>query len=180
MTMLECLTTNRLRLRRPRSEDAAAIFRAYASDPTVTRYLAWPRHRDVEDSRAFVRFSDDEWATWPVGPYLIESLQTGEIIGSTGLSFETPDRASTGYVIAEREWGQGYASEALAGVLSQAVRTGVGRISALCHDEHLASRRVLEKAGFELEGILRRHTVFPNLADPSPRDVALYATILRH
>jgi RimJ/RimL family protein N-acetyltransferase len=178
MTNLESLTTNRLRLRRPRSEDAAAIFRSYASDPNVTRYLAWPRHRDVADSRAFVEFSDAEWKAWPVGPYLIESLASGEILGSTGLSFETPDRASAGYVLAEKDWGKGFASEALAGVLTQAARAGLGRVSALCHVDHRASRHVLEKAGFELEGILRRHSVFPNLDDASPLDVALYARIL--
>jgi RimJ/RimL family protein N-acetyltransferase len=179
MPDFESFTTSRLRLRRPRVEDAPAIFRAYASDPTVTRYLAWPRHRNVADSRAFVEFADAEWAAWPVGPYLIEELETGGIIGSTGLAFETPDRASTGYVLAQREWGKGLASEALAGVLAQAERAGVGRITALCHVDHRNSRRVLEKAGFEREGILRRHTVFPNLEDGTARDVALYARILR-
>jgi RimJ/RimL family protein N-acetyltransferase len=179
MSDLESITTTRLRLRRPRIEDAPAIFESYASHPNVTRYLAWPQHQEVADSRAFVAFSDAEWNAWPVGPYLIENPETDEVIGSSGLSFETPDRASVGYVLAEREWGKGFATEALAAVLTQAERAGLGRVSALCHVDHRHSRRVLEKAGFDLEGRLRRHTVFPNLGDPTPLDVALYARILR-
>jgi [ribosomal protein S5]-alanine N-acetyltransferase len=50
----------------------------------------------------------------------------------------------------------------------------VRRLYAICHTEHAASYRVLEKGGFEREGILRRHSVFPNLS-PEPLDVFCYA-----
>ena len=39
----ELLVTERLVLRRPVGDDVSAIFERYASDPEVTRYLAWPR-----------------------------------------------------------------------------------------------------------------------------------------
>ena len=38
--------TARLRLRRPRMEDAPAIYARYASDTDVTRYLPWRPHRE--------------------------------------------------------------------------------------------------------------------------------------
>ena len=52
---------------------------------------------------------------------------------------------------------------------------GVRRLYALCHVDHRPSARVLEKCGFELEGVLRSHTEFPNLAPGVPADVFCYA-----
>jgi RimJ/RimL family protein N-acetyltransferase len=43
---------------------------------------------------------------------------------------------------------------------------------------HRASQRVLEKCGFDREGVLRRHTEFPNLSARDPEDVASYARVL--
>jgi RimJ/RimL family protein N-acetyltransferase len=91
------------------------------------------------------------------------------------LSFETPYRAVTGYVLARPHWGKGFASEALAAVVASAARLGVQRLYALCHVAHAATARVLERSGFTLEGVLRRYLVFPNLEDPSAQDVRCYA-----
>jgi RimJ/RimL family protein N-acetyltransferase len=165
-------------LRRPRAEDAEAILVAYASDVEVTRYLSWPRHTTLEQTRTFLASSDDDWARWPAGPYLIEDRATGRVIGGTGLAFEATWAASTGYVLARSAWGLGYATEALAAMVTLAEASGVIRMSALCHADHQPSRRVLEKNQFTCEGLLRRHTVFPNLG-PEPRDVWSYARILR-
>ena len=74
-------------------------------------------------------------------------------------------------------WGSGYASEALAAILHLLGGTKVWRVEALCHVDHPLSARILEKAGFELEGTLRRHTIFPNLA-PEPQDVKLFSRIM--
>ena len=76
-------------------------------------------------------------------------------------------------------WGQGYASEALRAVVDLARRLGVVRLYALCHVEHPASSRVLDKCGFAREGVLRRHSEFPNLTPHEPCDVFCYALILR-
>lgn len=173
----ERLDTARLVLRRPLAADADGIFQAYASDADATRYLSWPRHHALDQTRAFIDFSDDEWDKWPVGPLLVEERATGRVIGGTGLAFETPWRASTGYVLAREAWGRGYASEALAAMVGLAGRTGVVRLYALCHVEHQASRRVLERGGFTCEGLLRRHMVFPNLG-AAPCDTWSYARIL--
>ena len=102
----ERIETARLVIRRPNPPDAATIFARYASDPAVTKYLGWPVHRSVDDTRAFLQFSDIEWKRWSVGPYLLET-RDGALIGSTGLSLETSYRASTGYVLAKDAWGRG-------------------------------------------------------------------------
>jgi ribosomal-protein-alanine N-acetyltransferase len=53
---------------------------------------------------------------------------------------------------------------------------GVSPLSAVCHTGHRASWHVMEKCGFEREGILKRHTVFPNVS-LEPADVLSYAWI---
>jgi ribosomal-protein-alanine N-acetyltransferase len=174
----ETIATARLLLRRPRMSDAAAIFERYASDPEVTRYVGWPMHRRVEETRAFVAFSDADWARSPAGAYLILSSESGALLGSTGLAFETPFRAATGYALAKDAWGRGYATEALAAMVDTARALGVRRLYALCHHGHRASARVLEKSGFSLEGVLRQHSEFPNLLGAELCDVRCYATIL--
>jgi RimJ/RimL family protein N-acetyltransferase len=168
------IETERLSLRPPGLADADAIFSRYASDPEVTRFVGWPRHRSLEDTRAFLEFSETEWRRWPAGPYLIESRDDRRLIGGTGLGFETPFRAATGYVLARDAWGLGYATEALRAIVSLAPGLGVRRLYALFHPGHLASQRVLEKCGFAHESLLRRHSEFPNLQPVEPSDVLCY------
>ena len=166
-------------MRRPRPEDADAIFARYANDADVTRLLGWPRHESVDATRAFVEFSDAEWGRWPAGPYLVESRADDGLLGGTGFGFETPYRAAKGYVFAKDAWGKGYATEALRAVVDIARGVGLVRLYALCHVENPASWRVLEKCGFAREGVLRRHCVFPNLKADDPCDVLCYALVLK-
>ena len=170
--------TQRLALRPPCRDDLAEVFQRIASDPLVTRFVAWPVHTTIKDTEAFLAFSASEWAKWPAGPLLITSRKDGTILGSTGLAFETPHRASTGFVLARDAWGSGFASEALGAMVSIAAGAGVRRLYALCHVQHERSVRVLERCGFVREGTLRKHTVFPNLGMTEPQDVFCYAQIL--
>ena len=173
----ETIRTERLLLRKPASDDAEDIFERYARDAEVTRYLAWPIHTSLDDTRAFLEFSDAEWDRWPAGPYLICAPADGRLLGSTGLAFEAPFRASTGYVLAKDAWGQGYATEALLAMRQTAADLGVKRLHAMCHPGHQPSRHVLEKGGFECEGTLRRFAEFPNLNPGVAEDVLSYAWI---
>jgi RimJ/RimL family protein N-acetyltransferase len=173
----ERLETERLLLRRPRAQDAAAIFTTYAADPEATTYVGFPRHRTIDETRAFLTFSDKQWAQWPAGPYLAFLRDGGALVGSSGLMFESPLRAATGYVLAKAYWGRGYATEALAAMVRVAEQCGVQRLYAICHHAHLASARVLEKGGFTLEGTLRRYAEFPNLSAGTLYDVRCYARI---
>lgn len=171
------LETARLLLRRPERRDAAAIFQRYSGDPDVTRYVGWPMHRTLKEVRGFLSFSELEWDRWPAGPYVIVARSDGRLLGSTGLSFETSYRASTGYVLARDAWGRGYASEALREMVALAPGLGVQRLYAVCHTDHHASARVLEKCGFAREGTLRRYAEFPNLQPGIACDVLCYSRV---
>ena len=171
---VERIETARLVLTRPTAADAQAIFERYASDPAVTRYLGWPTHRSVEDTRVFVGFSDAEWERAPAGPYLIRSKEDGRLLGGTGLSFDAVGGAATGYVIAHDAWGRGYATEALRAMIDLARSLGLRTLGALCHPDHALSIRVLDKCGFTLDSVMPAFAEFPNLAPGVKADVARY------
>ena len=69
---------------------------------------------------------------------------------------------SIGYAIAERFRGRGYATAAVRALLPLAFgrdRADLWRLEAVAAVENAASRRVLERAGFALEGVARSYLV---------------------
>jgi ribosomal-protein-alanine N-acetyltransferase len=166
--------TNRLVLRKPSMADAEAIFARYAADVEVTRYVGWPRHQSVEETRAFLCFSDSEWRRWPAGPYLIESRLDQQLLGGTGFGFESRSVAMIGYVLARDSWGRGYATEALMAIIDIARELKILQLYALCHPDNTASIRVLEKCDFLLEQRLEQFLQFPNLTPNNREDCLRY------
>ena len=160
--------------RRRQRSDAEAIFERYASHDDVTRYLGWPTHRTIADTEAFLAFSAVQWEREGAGPYLIWSRADGQLLGSTGLGLEPGGQAITGYVLAADGWGRGFATEALVAMVDVATDIGVRRLYALCHPEHRASWRVLEKCGFERDASWNRKMEFPNLTPGIMQDVLCY------
>lgn len=175
MVTAEEIKTERLRLRKPEAGDVGEIFSRYASDPEVCRYLAWPVHVSIEDTHAFIEFSDSEWSKWPAGPYLVFAAADGQLLGSTGLQFESAAVASTGYALARDAWGKGFATEALNAMRNLAADLAVKRLYSHVYPQHQASRRVLEKAGFHLDGTLENVFEFPNLDATKRFDVVSYS-----
>lgn len=171
------IETKRLLLRRPLPSDASAVFARYASNPAVTKYLGWRTHRSVADSQMFLACCDAEWQQAGIGPYLLQSRENGAVLGSTALRLSSPQQAGIGYVLAQDAWGQGYATEALRAMRELALRLGVLRVTAVCHPEHRASWRVMQKCGFTREGLLRAHAQFPNIAPGMAGDVLCYSFV---
>jgi len=170
--------TPRLTLSAPAAADAELMFRRYAGDADVTRYVGWPTHRTAADTQAFLAFSAAQWERDGVGPYLIRARADGQLLGSTGLGLEPDGQAITGYVLATDAWGKGYATEALAAMVEVATGIGVSQLFALCHPHHRASWRVLEKCGFARDASWDRPVEFPNLAAGKPEDVLCYRRAL--
>lgn len=129
--------------------------------------------QQAEESRKIRR------TLWPAGPYLIVSRTDGQLLGSTGLGFQSPHEAMTGYVLARDAWGKGFATEALTAIVDVAARIGVTRLSALCHLEHYPSRRVLEKCGFTRDEVSKPMVEFPNLSPGVRLEALCYARVFR-
>lgn len=173
----ETFTTARLTARRPRPEDAPAVFAAYASDPEATRYLAWKPYAAVEPLAEFLRGRQGGWEAGDGHyAYLLCPRGTDTPIGSIGVFIDGP-KAMFGYVLGRAYWGRGYAAEALTYLVDWvAAEPRLRRAWAYCAAENHSSARVMEKAGLEREGLLRRWQVFPNLG-PEPRDCLFYAKV---
>jgi RimJ/RimL family protein N-acetyltransferase len=171
------MTGPKLVLRPPVLDDAGALYQRVARDPEVTRYLLWAPHPDVAATRRVIteklNVGGDE-RTWA-----ITLKNSGEVIGLTSCRRPVPYSVEIGYCLGRRWWGKGYMGEVLDLLLGalQADRQ-VYRVWATCSPDNVRSARLLERAGFGLEGRLARHAVYPTLG-PEPRDALMYAKILR-
>lgn len=89
--------------------------------------------------------------------YGVFDRETGAIVGCSGLHTRCmPGGLELGYWISEGRAGQGLATEAGAVMCRCAFEHfGKARVELLAHEQNHASRRVAEKLGFQLEGVLR-------------------------
>lgn len=172
----ELMETARLRLRPPVPDDASRMYEAWARDPEVTRYLVWKPHTDIGESEAHIARCIEGWKNGTPLVWFIEIRDTNELIGSIAARDQTHG-INLGYLLAKSAWGHGYMVEALeALVVWFLARPDVYRVWATCDVENHASARVLKKAGFEFEGVLRQWDEKPNLG-PGRRDARCYSRV---
>lgn len=173
----ETFETARLFARKPRGDDAPAVFAAYASDPVVTQYLTWKPYTEVAPLSDFLTMQAQRWSNEDsVRAYLLCIKGTDTPVGSIGMHFEK-DRVMFGYVLGRAHWGKGLMAEALRLLVDWSLaQPELFRAYALCDVENPASARVMEKAGMTREGIFRRFHIAPNLS-PEPRDCIVCAKV---
>ena len=170
------LKTPRLHLRKVKPTDADAIFREYAQDPEVTKYVSWQAHRSIDETREYVRTCLLAWDTGKAFHWVIEGRESGSLMGMI-IARVNAEKWELGFVLARCYWGQGFMTEAVKAVIDWALRRGkIYRVWAVCDIDNLASARVMEKAGMRREGILKRWSVHPNIS-PEPRDSYCYAIL---
>ncbi|MFC7132158.1 MULTISPECIES: GNAT family N-acetyltransferase [Salinibaculum] len=100
----------------------------------------------------------------------------GEPVGTVGYNDvnDVWDTAEIGYMIAPAEWGNGYATDALATLTADAfAERGLHKLYAHAYATNDASQRVLEKVGYSQEGLLRKEAV----ADGEYVDVHRYGLL---
>ena len=71
------LETSRLILRPFKVEDADAMCHNWASDPETTRYMSWPTHQSLADSRAYIAFAMEQYAREQGCEWAITRKDTG-------------------------------------------------------------------------------------------------------
>ena len=172
----ETLETSRLLLRLPTMDDAEPIFQKYAQDPEVTKYIHWRPHESINITREFLRRCIQCWKDETAFPWVITLKGDNTLLGMIEIRLDK-FRADFGYGIARQYWGHGYTTEAATIVIQWALeQESIYRMWAICDVENLASTRVMEKAGMQKEGILRRFIVHPNI-DNEPRDCYCYSIV---
>lgn len=153
------LETERLILRRFTMYDAEMMFRNWASDPEVTKYLTWPTHKNPDISREVIKnwisgYEADNKYDWA-----IELKTIREPIGSIAAVKveDNIDSVHIGYCIGKPWWHKGYTSEALTSLVRFFFEEiGANRIEARFDPRNPNSGRVMEKAGLIYEGTMRQ------------------------
>lgn len=148
------IRTQRLTLRQPVASDIADIV-AMANNPLMPRTTATLPYPFAEaDGHALVAQAANNPALRSYAIVAADNRFMGQILFKFG-DGELPE---LGYWLGEPHWGQGYAGEAVQGLIDAAGRlAGFERISAHVLEINPASVRVLEKAGFAI--MLRRPAV---------------------
>jgi len=156
--MSERIQTERLVLRPWMGRDAEEMF-VYASVEGWSPYNPIPKPYTRHDAETYIAsqiLSDPK----KLGTWAIE--REGRLIGGIECRWLADGRiGNLGYAIARDHGGKGYGTEAVRAVVDEAFqsRPELQRINASLHHENRASARVLEKAGFTREGVLRKNTL---------------------
>lgn len=151
----ERIETPRLILRPFVLEDAPAMYRNWASDPDVTRFLTWPPHQSQEVSAMVVEswvnaYPQKDFYQWAIVP-----KELGEPIGSISVVRQEGDTCEIGYCIGKKWWRKGLTSESLAAVMEFLFdRVGVRRIEAKHDVNNPGSGAVMKKCGMRFVGIV--------------------------
>ncbi len=153
----ETLRTGELLLRAPTEADIDVIAPAFR-DPSVGGEAGLPP-LDAEALRIMLRERLPILrAQGLLAPYVIEDIETGRILGGANLRLFDPmrDTVELGYWLFVEARGRGIATRAVRALVEHAHANGVVRVEAHVRLGNIASERVLERVGFEREGVKRR------------------------
>ena len=141
-----------VRLRRPRIEDAERTFKMIAGRREILDWIEWSGPRDIGELRDKARHWRTESDTAANYQLAIVRTDSGEVAGAMSLRFiDHPDSADLGYWIGVAHQGRGLASEAVGLAVWLAFDAlEANSVTACVFLDNFASRRVLEKHGFEL------------------------------
>jgi RimJ/RimL family protein N-acetyltransferase len=152
------LASARLRLRAPRREDAPAIA-ALANDRRIAENTARiPHPYTLADAEGFLRYLEESETEIAFAITLADDA----LIGICGLRTKPRKSPEIGYWLGAPYWGHGYATEAARAVIDHAFGDlCLERLEAGARVSNPASRRVLEKCGFQWSGVvlLRIHAI---------------------
>lgn len=147
------IETPRVRLRPQVESDADALF-PYVSDPELTRMVTWAPHTEIAQTREWLAKAGEMVAA---GTDMIWTIEhEGAPVGCLGLHGITwalralrVDRAEMGYWIARPFWGKGLMTEAATAATRWAFETlGLHKVTIMCFEANVGSRRVIEKVGY--------------------------------
>jgi RimJ/RimL family protein N-acetyltransferase len=151
------LETGRLLIRRLRLDDAPAMLEIL-SDAETVRFWGRPMMTELAQAEQYTRenlrwMEDGHCLYWGV-----EEKSSGRMIGTCTL-FRldlSNRRGEIGYLLNRAYWQQGFMSEVLGSVIAYAfTELELHRLEADTDPENIASIRLLERFGFQREGLFR-------------------------
>lgn len=153
------LETKRLMLRRLKINDYKEAFKNWYGDKDVAEKSLWHVHKDEEETKELFALWSDEYERVNTFRWIIELKETKELIGlidSQQSRFETYGAFEVGFCLTKKYWNNNYMTEALKEVIRFFIEeVEVNVVYAECLSDNIASKRVMEKAGMNLEGTLK-------------------------
>ena len=155
------IETERLLLRPFTMNDAPAMYKNWASDEEVTRFLMWPSHKELAVSESVLlewtkNYSKNDYYQWAIvfREFCDEPIGSISVVNTID---ETVKKAHIGYCIGKTWWHRGITSEALKAVMDFLFdEVGVNRIEARHDPRNPNSGAVMKKCGLRFEGTLRQ------------------------
>ena len=168
------LTDGTIVLRRWEEGDIGCVEEA-SSDPRIPEGTTVPATFTPAEGLAWI---ERQWGRADNGEGLslaVAHAGSGEAVGLVVLLLRRqPATVEIGYWLIPRARGRRLASRAVTLVTRWALTdAGLERVEALVVPDNIASRRVLESAGFQYEGYLRSYLVF----DSGRIDALLYSLV---
>ena len=154
----QTIETSRLILRRAIREDAEPMFRNWASDPEVTKYLTWPTYEKVETAYQILDLWASEYEKPNYYQWMIVLKELDEPIGSISVVRQNDrvEEAEIGYCIGSHWWHKGIMTEALNAVIEYLfTEVGMNRVAARHDPNNPHSGGVMRKCGMKYEGTNR-------------------------
>ncbi len=149
------LSTERLRLRPLRVDDADALHPTFADEDLLRWWSSGP-HKSVAETRDYVAQNCEgtRWQTWA-----ITTVREDAALGWVVLirAEDRPNIREIGYILNRAAWGKGIAREAVSRVIHYGFEElGLRRIYADVDPDNLASIKLLKLLGFQQEAHLRQ------------------------
>ncbi|MFV2101815.1 GNAT family N-acetyltransferase [Micromonospora sp. LOL_024] len=151
------LTDGVVLLRRLGPLDADQMYRLH-TDPAVVRTRVPPTPAGCDEIDRRCRGAESQWLVGGAAAMAVLDVASGDFAGNCMLLYDQPasGQAMVGYSLLPRWRGHGYATRAVRLLARWGFdQVGLARLWAGTLPENVASQRVLEKAGFRREGLLR-------------------------
>ena len=153
------ITTNRLVLRKFTINDADAMYKNWASNNNVTKFLTWPTHTSVNITKAIISEWVNSYNDIRTYHWALTLKGNDEVIGDISVTKidEGCLTAELGWCMSENYWGKGLMPEAALAIRDYLFdEAGFNRIAAIHDANNHKSGRVMQKIGMRYEGTKRQ------------------------
>lgn len=154
------LQSERLLLRKITDQDIPDIFEIYSNREVMLYFDDRYAFESIAEAEQMVSGYDKALHDKTEMRWGIVLKDTGKLVGTCGFHAisDYHKRIEIGYDLNRDYWGKGIMKEALSLIIDHAFEhSEVNRIEAFVEPPNTASRVLLEKLGFSLEGTLREH-----------------------
>lgn len=158
------LESDCVRLRGIEEKDIDRLYTLF-SNPQVMRYWSRGPMTNRQEAIDYANTIIEGFATRNVLNWIIADLESDQMIGTCTLYEINPQhaRAGLGYALMPEYWGKGLAHDAASLAISYGfLELGLHRIEADTEPNNLRSNKVLERFGFQREGLLRERFFHPD------------------